>query len=75
MIGVVTLLRDVEAAVAEKMDRWLLAPHEPIDVWGDDPVPPGEPVQWCIRCQRAWPCEDFVRISDRIVARSKERTS
>lgn len=56
------LVRNMPALVARRAGRTVAESHRMVDV-GERRAP--EP--WCVRCDVAWPCDEFVLVSDRLV--------
>lgn len=61
------LVRDLPDALARWLDRQTAWAHEPEMVPADDlAVWPNGEEPWCLRCDAEWPCDVFVRVSDRL---------
>jgi hypothetical protein len=57
-----TMLRDLRALVRGRLYRAALDGHRPRDV--------GTTRLWCMRCDLAWPCDEYAEISGRLAGRS-----
>lgn len=58
-----TFVRELPTRMAIGVSRWGLGFHQPNDV-GEE----GKPHPFCPTCKVDFPCDDFVKISDRITS-------
>jgi hypothetical protein len=66
------LVRDLPALIADRCDRTVRDAHLPVRAPTDDVARwPHGWLPWCVRCRVAWPCEPFVRITDRLGQRQR----
>lgn len=52
-----TWARDAEQTLQDRIDRWLLQVHHPLDM--------GDGTAVCHRCKVEWPCPDTIAILER----------